>query len=161
MDIILQFYSKSLSRNTFFEYCMTNIWEQSPVDIFEHRFIKPIESLSQTVPKVEIPVKLSDKLSLSDTSSLKDLTESEKIVLPNRLIIPIKVDTMNETGITAVAVGSCKTMSLMNIILCIVLVLLIASLIVLFVKKYQEYQSSSKQNNQDVNIDENNEEEII
>lgn len=115
---------------------MANIWEQSPVDIFNLRSIKSIGSNSQSAPVVEIPVKFSD------TSSLKNLTESENIVLPDRIILPIKIDPQSELGITAVAVGSCSSMSLMNIILCVILVLLIASLIGLSIKKYQEYHSS-------------------
>lgn len=115
---------------------MANIWEQSPVDIFNLRTIKDIGSNSKSVPMVEIPVKLSD------TSSLKNLTESETITLPDRIILPVRVDPQSELGITAVAVGSCSSMSLMNIILCVILVLLIASLIGLSIRKYQEYRNS-------------------
>jgi hypothetical protein len=108
-----------------------NIWAQSPVDIFE---FKPPKSSPQ--PSITIPV------SLSDTSPLQSITESggEPIILPPDTVLPIRVDPSSEGIQTISAVGSCKTVSIMNILLSVIFVILLTALIVIGVKKYIEYQ---------------------
>jgi hypothetical protein len=137
---------------------MSNIWKQPPVDIF--RYTPPrVTTQTATTPSAAAepaaPEPSVTSIPLGDTSSLHSLTDSEgkPIFLPDRIVLPLEVDPTGQ-AVTPVAVGSCESMSTLNMILSIVLVILISVLIMIGIKKYAEYHAAQRENDEENKTDE-------
>jgi hypothetical protein len=125
---------------------MTNIWKQSPVDIFEYSGRSDMNT-----PKINTQ-KLQEKI-MSDTSSLQPLTESTDFPIypPDRIVLPIQVDSSGQL-ITPIAVGSCEAITKLNVILIMILMALIIAFIIISINKYTEYRKSYP-DTQDTDLD--------
>jgi uncharacterized membrane protein len=126
-----------------------NPWEQPPVNILgQVGRIKTPET--KTVEIRTAPI-------TSTTSPLSVLSSDSSEAI---ITLPVTSSSNLQEEIIPIAVGSCESISVMNVILCLLLIILITVLVVIFVRRFTEYQNESRdENNSQPTVDTEEEED--